>query len=85
MQKYGGTSVANVERLKHVAARVGRVVEEGYSVVVVTSAQGDTTNQLIQQASEILPDPHVAKREYDALVATGEKISIALLSMALIA
>lgn len=85
VQKYGGTSVAGVERLKSVAARAARAVNEGYSVVLVTSAQGDTTNQLIQQASEILPEPHMAKREYDALVATGEQIAIALLSMALIA
>jgi len=85
VQKYGGTSVANVERLKSVAERVIRAVESGYAVVAVTSAQGDTTDELVRKAAEILDDPKTAKREYDALVATGEKVSIALLAMALIA
>lgn len=85
VQKYGGSSVANVERLKNVAKRVVRAAKAGNAVAVVTSAQGDTTDELVQKAYELLPDPKIAKREYDALIATGEKISIALLAMALIA
>jgi len=85
VQKFGGSSVADVKRLKHVAKLACHAADEGYAVVVVTSAQGDTTNALIRKAREILPNPKTAKREYDALVATGEKIAIALLSMALIA
>lgn len=84
VQKYGGTSVASIERLHNVADRVIRAVDDGYAVVVVTSAQGHTTDALIEKASSILPDPRIAKREYDALMATGEKISIALLAMVLI-
>ncbi len=85
VQKYGGTSVADVDRLKRVAARVRRAVTQGHAVVVVTSAQGDTTDVLIDKAREILSDFSLAKREYDALVATGEMMAIALLAMALIA
>ncbi len=84
VQKYGGTSVASIERLHNVADRVIKAVKEGYAVVVVTSAQGDTTDELFEKARSILPDPKSAKREYDALMATGEKISIALLAMVLI-
>lgn len=84
VQKFGGTSVANVTRLQNVAERVARAANAGHAVVVVPSAQGDTTDKLVRQAREILPDLSRAKREYDALLATGEKISIALLAMALI-
>ncbi len=84
VQKYGGTSVADVERLKNVARRVIRAVEAGHAVVVVSSAQGHTTDALVAQAREVLPDPKAARREYDALLATGEKQAVALLAMTLI-
>lgn len=81
VQKYGGTSVANAERLANVANRVVEAYKEGNSVVVVVSAQGDTTDDLISKAVEINPNP--SKREMDILLATGEQISMALLAMAI--
>ena len=81
VQKYGGSSVANPEKIKNVASRVIECKKNGNSVVVVVSAPGDTTDDLLALASEITKRP--AKREMDMLLATGEQISIALLAMAL--
>lgn len=81
VQKYGGTSVANAERIFNVARRVIKAYESGNSVVVVVSAQGDTTDDLIAKAAEINENP--SKREMDMLLSTGEQISIALLAMAI--
>lgn len=81
VQKYGGSSVADAERIKNVARNVTDTYKEGNSVVVVLSAQGDTTDELIGKAKEINPDP--SRREMDVLLSTGEQISIALLTMAI--
>jgi aspartate kinase len=81
VQKYGGTSVANPERIRHVARRVARARALGQQVVVVVSAMSGETNRLIGLAREIMPEPN--PRELDVLVATGEQVTIALLSMAL--
>ena len=81
VQKYGGTSVANAERVFNVARRVKKYYDEGNQVVVVVSAQGDTTDELIEKAMEINPKP--SRREMDVLLSTGEQISISLLAMAL--
>ena len=80
VQKYGGTSVAGPERIQKVAARVCRAVDAGNQVVVVVSAQGDTTDQLLEMARAISPG---RLSELDMLLATGEQISIALLAMAI--
>ena len=81
VQKYGGTSVSSTERIKNVAQRVARFKAQGHQVVVVVSAMSGETNRLIELAKGIQtnPDP----RELDVLVATGEQVTIALLSMAL--
>ena len=81
VQKYGGSSVASVERLRHVAARVGARAAEGESVAVVVSAMGKTTDGLLELASELSSQP--PRRETDMLLATGEMVSAALLAMAL--
>lgn len=81
VQKYGGSSVANVEKINNVAARVVETYREGNSVVVVVSAQGDTTDDLIAKAEEINKNP--SRREMDVLLSTGEQISMALLAMAI--
>jgi aspartate kinase len=80
VQKFGGTSVADAAKIKNVAKRVVRAHEEGYSVVVVVSAMGDTTDRLEQLAYEISANP--PDRELDMLKSTGEQVSIALLAMA---
>ena len=79
--KFGGTSVADVERIKNVAKRVKREVEGGHEVAVVVSAMSGTTNQLVKWVNEISP-LHDA-REYDTVVATGEQVTIGLLALAL--
>ncbi len=81
VQKYGGTSVGNPERIKNVAQRVARFKAQGHQVVVVLSAMSGETNRLIDLAKTIQshPDP----RELDVMVSTGEQVTIALLSMAL--
>ncbi len=81
VQKYGGTSVGNPERIKNVAKRVVRAKEQGNDVVVVVSAMSGETDKLINLASQICdtPDP----REMDMLVSTGERVTIALLAMAI--
>jgi aspartate kinase len=81
VQKYGGSSVATAERIKAVAKRVGKTFDNGDQVVVVVSAMGDTTDDLIKLASQITKQPH--PREMDVLVSTGELVSSALLTMAL--
>lgn len=81
VQKYGGTSVANAERLANVANRVVEAYREGNSVVVVVSAQGDTTDDLIKKAYEINENP--SKREMDVLLSAGEQVSMALLAMSI--
>ena len=81
VQKYGGTSVATAERIKHVAARIKRRAGGGDSVVAVVSAMGDTTDELIALAHQIADRPHA--REMDVLLSTGETQSSALMVMAL--
>jgi len=81
VQKYGGTSVGNPERIKNVARRVCRTKEEGHDVVVVLSAMSGETDKLINLAAQVSdnPDP----REMDMLISTGERVTIALLAMAI--
>jgi len=81
VMKFGGSSVADAERLQRVAWRIAETYSEGNDVVVVLSAQGSTTDDLIEKAKEINPNP--SKREMDVLLSTGEQISIALMSMTL--
>lgn len=81
VQKFGGSSVANPERIKNVARRVAKTAEAGNQVVVVVSAMGDTTDNLISLAKQITNNP--SDREMDMLLSTGEQQSIALLAMAL--
>src|SRR5437870_2609155 len=81
VQKYGGTSVANPERIKNVAARVAKYRANGDQVVVVVSAMSGVTDNLIKLAGEIMPLP--SERELDVLLATGEQTTIALTAMAL--
>lgn len=81
VQKFGGTSVADADRIRNVARRVVRTKEAGYAPVVVVSAQGDTTDLLLEKAAEITDRP--SGRELDMLLSTGEQISIALLAMAI--
>ena len=81
VQKYGGTSVGSVERIKNVAKRVAQTRAEGHDVVIVVSAMSGETNRLVALAHEMqeLPDP----REMDVVLATGEQVTIGLLAMAL--
>src|ERR1700712_1052154 len=81
VMKFGGRSVANPEKVKLVADRVIEKKKAGFGVVVVVSAPGDMTDDLIEMAKGVTDDPH--PREMDMLLATGEQASIALLSMAL--
>lgn len=81
VQKFGGSSVADAEKVKNVANRVVETYKDGNNVVVVVSAQGDTTDDLIEKAHEINENP--SKREMDMLLATGEQISISILAMAI--
>ncbi len=81
VQKFGGSSVANVERILNVARRVASYSKKGNDVVVVVSALGDTTDELIELSSQIDAEP--SEREMDMLLSTGEQISVALLAMAL--
>ncbi|HZX40246.1 MAG TPA: aspartate kinase [Myxococcaceae bacterium] len=81
VQKFGGSSVADVERIRKVAARVAARRAEGHQLVVVVSAMGDTTNELLLLARKMSADP--PRRELDMLLTCGERISMALLSMAL--
>lgn len=81
VQKFGGSSVANAERVMNVAGIVTDTYNKGNDVIVVVSAQGDTTDDLIEKAKEI--NPHASKRETDMLLSAGEQISISLLAMAI--
>jgi aspartate kinase len=82
VQKYGGTSVGDPERIKNVAQRVVAAAEAGQEVCVVVSAMGQTTDELVEMAAQISPAPYA--RELDMLLSAGERISMALLSMAII-
>ena len=81
VQKYGGTSLADAEKIKNVARRIARAKDRGDNVVVVVSAMGDTTDDLIKLAKQVTPRPD--NRELDLLLSTGEIVSAALLAMAL--
>ncbi|OOB78454.1 MAG: aspartate kinase [Epulopiscium sp. Nele67-Bin002] len=81
VQKFGGSSVANTQRVMNVAQRVAQSYKDGNEVIVVLSAQGDTTDELISKAKEITVNP--PKRELDMLLTTGEQQSVALMAMAL--
>ena len=81
VQKFGGSSVANADRVRNVARIITETYRKGHSVVVVLSAQGDTTDDLIEKAQEI--NRHPSKREMDMLLSSGEQISIALCAMAI--
>ena len=82
VKKFGGTSVADAERIESVADNIETEIQKGNKVTVVLSAMGKSTDELIALAKEINPEPDL--REYDALVSTGEQISVALLAMALL-
>src|SRR5688572_3664881 len=82
VQKYGGTSVGDPGRITEVARRVVAAAEAGQQVCVVVSAMGHTTDQLVDMAAQISPAPYA--RELDMLLSAGERISMALLSMAII-
>ncbi|KQC13713.1 MAG: hypothetical protein APR63_00255 [Desulfuromonas sp. SDB] len=81
VQKYGGTTVSSAQRIRMVAQEIAQTHQQGHRIVVVVSAMGDTTDQLIELAKSVsvFPDP----REYDMLITVGERIAISLLSMAL--
>jgi len=81
VQKFGGTSLEDAKRIEVVADIIAKTISEGNHVVVVLSAMGEETDRLIELAKAIHPEPNL--REYDALVATGEQISVALMAMAL--
>ena len=81
VQKYGGSSVANIDRIKDVARRIARYRRKGHGLVVVVSALGDTTDELMELAYKVTPVP--SERETDMLISTGEQVSVALLAMAL--
>ena len=81
VQKYGGSSVADAQKILNVAGRIGAVRKAGTDVVAVVSAMGDTTDELIELAHSISPEPHA--REMDLLLSTGELVSCTLLTMAL--
>jgi len=81
VQKFGGSSVKDAERIKNVAGIIADTYRAGNDVIVVLSAQGDTTDDLIEKAKEV--NPKASKREMDMLLATGEQISVALCAMAL--
>ena len=81
VQKFGGTSLGSIERIKAVAQRIKTSKEKGNDLVVVVSAMGHTTDELTKLASEITLDP--PRREMDMLLSTGEQVSISLLTMAL--
>ena len=81
VQKFGGSSVADAQRIFHVADIISKTYQKGNSVCVVLSAQGDTTDELIAKAAEINPD--ASRREMDMLLSCGEQMSVALMAMAL--
>jgi aspartate kinase len=81
VQKFGGSSVADAQSIKRVATKIAKTKEAGYDVVVTVSAMGDTTDDLIDLAQQVSGQPHA--REMDMLLTTGERISMALLAMAI--
>ena len=81
VQKFGGSSVADAEGLKRVASRIVATKKSGHQVVVVVSAMGDTTDELIDLANQVSPLPN--GRELDMLLTAGERSSMALLAMAI--
>ena len=81
VKKFGGTSVGDVDRIKHVAELIKADVDKGHEIVVVVSARSGVTNELIARAKSINPDP--ADREMDMLLVAGEQETIALTAMAL--
>ncbi|MEO8262976.1 MAG: aspartate kinase, partial [Pseudolysinimonas sp.] len=81
VQKYGGSSVADAESIKRVAKRIVETRKAGNDVVVAVSAMGDTTDELLDLAHEVAPIPDA--RELDMLLTSGERISMALLAMAI--
>jgi len=81
VQKFGGTSVANAERIRNVAGRIAETVDSGHQVVAVVSAMGDTTDELRELAMQVSDRP--PPRELDMLLSSGERISVALVAMAL--
>ena len=81
VQKYGGSSVANIQRIKAVAKRVASYKRKGHKLVVVVSALGDTTDELLGMVSQITKEP--PEREIDMLLSTGEQVSVAILAIAL--
>ena len=83
VQKYGGTSVGNTERINSVAKRILETQRAGHQVVAVVSAMAGVANRLIEMANEVSPDNEPTDREMDVLLATGEQTPIALTSMAI--
>lgn len=83
VKKFGGTSVASIEHIEHVAQRVLEARREGHDVVVVVSAMGDSTDRLVDLANEVDLQDVSARREMDVLLSTGEQVTIALMSMTL--
>ena len=81
VQKYGGSSLADAQRIQRAAQRVAALVREGHRLIVVVSAQGDTTDLLLQQVPKISADP--SRRELDAYLSSGEQMSAALMALAL--
>src|SRR6186997_2000907 len=81
VQKYGGTSMGSPERIREVARRVARFVDEGHRLVIVPSAMSGETNRLLGLAKELNPDP--SPRELDVIASTGEQVSVGLLAIAL--
>ena len=84
VQKFGGSSVASVERIEKIAARIIRSRNAGHDVVVVVSAMGDETDRLVSLANEVNYKGLDARRELDVLLSTGEQVTIALLAMTLL-
>lgn len=81
VQKYGGTSLADAEKIQRAARRATRLAQQGMEVVLVVSAQGDTTDRLIEQAAQV--NPRGSAREMDAYMAAGEQLSAGLMAMAI--
>ena len=82
VQKYGGTSVGDLDRIRNVARRIVKTYDQGNDVVVILSAMSGVTDQLLHSAEEISATPN--KRELDVLLATGEQTTVALMAMTLI-
>ena len=81
VQKYGGSSLATADRIRNAARRIAQAREHGAHVIVVVSAMGDTTDELLELARQVSDDPPA--REVDLLLTTGETVSAALMAMAL--